>query len=183
MSATSLFFNYMLVNKTTQIRRNVLNNWKDSEAWRSWESPLDIVRGEPRLQDVLTKLAGPTRKQGYLIPVAVTLRREPSNPYDRHAIKVQISAYSVGYVTPELSEQLSRLFEKSGFPLLLVAGLIRGGSSLAPALEVQLWPSHRLSPGPDLSLRRADKFRVIWPPDRDEGDPTRQGLWNAPCHT
>ena len=66
---------------------NVPADWSDGDAWRDWEPPRDLVRGESHHRPTLRKLCGGgPRDAGYLIPVPVELIREVGNQYDRNAI-------------------------------------------------------------------------------------------------
>ena len=151
---------------------NSPNDWASSGVWRSWDAPLNVVRGESRRQDALHAICGEPRKQGYLVPVGAKLRREPRNPADKNAIRVEVGGELVGYLARELSEQMSPVLDKFNCREFAVAGIIRGGSSRAPSLGVHLWLGRRLSPGPNIQLddTLTEQFLPAWPPWEGEGD-------------
>jgi hypothetical protein len=153
---------------------NAPNDWASSGLWRSWDAPLNVVRGESQRQAALRAMCGAPRKQGYLVPVEAKLRREPKNPVDKHAMRVEIRGEHVGYLARELAAQLSPALDKANCREFAVAGIIRGGSPRAPSLGVHLWLGRRLSPGPDIQLDDTfphhPEFLTAWPPWEGEGD-------------
>jgi hypothetical protein len=153
---------------------NVPSDWATSDLWRSWEAPLNVVRGESRRQAVLSALCGEPRRQGYLVPVEANLRREPKNPVDKHAVRIEIQGEHVGYLARELAAQLSPALDKANCREFAVAAIIRGGSRRAQSLGVRLWLGRRLSPGPEIQLDDSfsdhSEFLTSWPPYEGEGD-------------
>ena len=86
---------------------NVPGDWMQSLAWCEWESPRNVIAGEQSYDGALAKLAGPTCKDGYCFAVVVRLVREPTNPYDRNAIRAEVEGELVGYLRLQIAEQLA----------------------------------------------------------------------------
>lgn len=57
----------------------------------------DIV-GESNYQAALERIAGAKTPDGHEHYCEATLRPEPSNPYDKNAVVVQIKGHTVGYL-------------------------------------------------------------------------------------
>jgi HIRAN domain len=149
------------------LRPNVPPNWIETELWRSWARPYSAVSGELHYADELRALTGPPRPNGYLMPVDVTLCREPENPYDSNAIRAEIGDAHVGYIAKEQAERMAPLMDGLQCSECRVAGIVRGGSIEHPNLGVMLWGTRRLSDAPSFSFKMRGVPR--WPPDEDEG--------------
>lgn len=144
---------------------NVGAGWQESE-WLTWEAPANVVR-EGHYQEALVGLCGKACAEGYLIPVEVVLRREPSNPYDPNAIAVFIESVQVGHIAREVAAQIAPAVDRVGCPEWAVCGIIRGGTTRLANLGVHLWPGRRITPGPDIHLRD-DTFEArSWPPSKE----------------
>jgi len=128
-----------------------------------------LVRGEDRYQEAIRSLAGPPRKHGYLIPVAVNLSREPKNPSDEKALLAEVNGLKVGYLAREFAAQASPVMDKARCSNFVLAGLIRGGANRAKTLGVHVWTARRLSPGPGIDGIELPEFEVRWPPYGVEG--------------
>jgi hypothetical protein len=148
---------------------NTPATWAETGAWRGWEPPLNVVRGESRRQDVLARYCGPPNQHGYLVPIGATLCREPGNPVDRNAIRVEVDGAQVGYIAEEIAAQMSPLLDRGKCAKFSVAAVIRGGAVNAPSLGMHLWLGRRITPGPnvvlDQSARGDANYAVRW---RDE---------------
>lgn len=142
--------------------------WLETDQWRRWSAPSSIVRGESFYQETLVRLTGPPRRNGYLRPVDVTLRREPDNEHDFDAVRVEILGELVGYVAKEFASDLAWLMDGLTCPVCVVAGVIRGGYTRRPNLGVMLWPGQRVGKGPAIPIR--SRWRAPgWPPSFTEG--------------
>lgn len=147
---------------------NLLPGWQDEE-WRSWEAPYDLVRGEFAREEAFRKMVGPPRKHGYLLPVEVTLIREPTNSNDPNAVRAEVDGVTLGYLDRNFAAQASPVIDKGGCPEFVVAGLIRGGTTRkAKSYGLHIWTARRISPGPNISGDLA-QFEVSWPPYPVEG--------------
>jgi hypothetical protein len=147
---------------------NVPADWAESGIWRSWDAPRNEVAGESHYLPALTSLTGRPRPSGYLKPVEVCFIREPKNPYDTNAWRVEVSGKRVGYARRALALQLASGLDGHGINTFRVCGVIRGGSDDAPNLGVHVWLDRRTTDGPVLSLGD-DSYEVAWPPYDDEG--------------
>jgi len=167
-----------LIRKIASFKRikiaeaNILPNCIDSEEWRNWNAPLDLVRGESYRQKALQQFAGKPRSNGYLVPVCVQLSREPSNKNDPNAIKVEIEENHVGYIAKKVATELAFMMDASNIRTFTVAGIIRGGNFKTPNLEVQIWLDKRLSMAPLINVNETHwtQYQASWPPHEHEGD-------------
>ena len=150
---------------------NLHAGWQDV-SWREWGPPDSIVRGESFHEAELRAVAGSPRRQGHLVPVDVTLRREPDNAFDSDAVRIEIGGDLVGYVAKELAASLAWLMDGLACPRWQVAGLVRGGYTKAPDLGVMLWLGKRTTEGPLVPVAR--HWRAPnWPPQQTEGLPIK----------
>lgn len=148
---------------------NIPDDWVGEGIWRNWEAPSTFVVGESHYTEALTALAGVPRPGGYLIPVAVGIVREPENPYDENAFRVEVEGRQVGHLSRHIAAQLAPELDRANCSSFTVCGVIRGGSDTAPNLGVHIWLNRRLSPGPEIAqVDRAGKAGS-WPPRDDEG--------------
>lgn len=154
---------------------NVDVEWDSAGHWRSWEAPGNFVVGESHYAEALTALAGPPCAAGYLIPVTVSIVREPQNAYDRNAFRAEVGGRQVGYLPRHIAAQLAAPLDSVGCPSFTICGILRGGSETAPSIGVHIWLDRRLSPGPEI-IQRDEAGRVSWPPHNDEGNPNAPGL-------
>lgn len=169
------FFDYFRRAKLELAPANVPTSWDRDESWRDWEPPGNFVVGESHYTEALATLAGPPCENGYLLPVAVTLVRDPANPYDGNAFRAEVEGRHVGHLARHLAAQLAPPLDACGCARFEVCGLLRGGSHRAPNVGVHVWLDRRLCPGPEI-VQRDDAGRVeAWPPDDDEGMPSRTG--------
>jgi len=145
---------------------NVPQSWVQTGAWHAWEPPLNVVRGESHRQDVLARYCGPPTVLGYPVPVEGVLCREPNNPVDPYAIRVEVEGEHVGYVAEEIAAQLSPALDKAGCQRFIVAGVIRGGAIDAPSIGFHLWLGRRIVPGPSIilneNIRSSPEYAVKW---------------------
>lgn len=145
--------------------------WGESR-WSRWEAPVWAARGEGYHLDCLNAIAGAPRAGGYLVPLALTLMREPENRHDENAVQVNAAVGTLAYLAAPLARDVAPLMDELSFVACSVAGLIRFGSLEHRRLAVLLWPARRLSAGPDLSFL-ADREEAVtsspWPPLAAEG--------------
>jgi hypothetical protein len=142
----------------------VPEDWVESEVWRTWPAPLNLIRGEAHYSEVLRRYTGPPREHGYLVPVPVTLKREPANPYDPNAIRAEVGGELVGYIMREAVPKIAHAFDTLELEEVCLAGLIRGGSTDRPNLGIFVWGRKRLTACPALNWNSAP-----WPPRDREG--------------
>lgn len=150
---------------------NVPVDWIESGIWNSWGSPLNAVRGESLRQDELWSLCAGDKppERGYTICVEATIRREPTNPVDRNALRVEVNGMHVGYLAREIAARVSPGLDRAGCKHFVVPAVLRGGGAEAPSLGLHVWLDKRVSAGPNIAVSRqlADAFWVPWPPDID----------------
>ena len=85
------------------------------------------IHGESHYQDNLVKLFGAYTVDGHDESCQALLMREPSNHYDRNAIKCLINGLLVGYVNRDDAEVISSVLDKSGIKEITVGCTVRGG--------------------------------------------------------
>lgn len=127
---------------------NVPPDWLQSALWRSWDSPLNLIRGESRHQDVFLRRWSINPTTQHWVPVAVDLIREPQNPVDTNAIRAELDGEQVGYLAREVAEVFSPQLDRAGEQQFTVAGVVCGGSGQAPSFGLHVWLDKRLSEGP-----------------------------------
>lgn len=149
---------------------NVPADWIETKAWLGWGAPLDVVSGESFYKDVFLSLAGPPIRQGYLIAVSATLRREPDNAHDSNAIRVELGGRGVGHLPRGLAASIAPLLDRFSIAHFSIAGLVRGGSETAPNFGLHLWPERRTSPGPEIKFTGGAFPKAPWPPWDGEGE-------------
>jgi HIRAN domain-containing protein len=147
-------------------KANVDAGWAGDDSWRGWEAPRNVVRGESEYRKTLRRLTGKPRRAGYLIPVEAELVREPANPYDSNALRVDVGGELVGYLAREVAAQIAGAFDRAGCRAMQVCAILRGGSTEAPDVRVHLWLDRRRSRG--IPLFETGEM-VSWPPSPDEG--------------
>lgn len=148
---------------------NVPAHWRESESWRNWCAPCNIVVGESRRQDALLAVCGGAARQwGYLVPVELEFRREPDNQYDPNAIVASIEQHTVGYLRREIAATLAGPLDAIDRLTFRLCGLIRGGSERAPLLGAHVWIGQRLSPAP--VILGCAQWLVPWEPYDSEGE-------------
>lgn len=148
---------------------NVAPAWAAEGSWRHWGPPANFISGESHYSEALTALAGPPREAGYLIPVTVSLLRDPANRHDRNAFRALIDAHQVGHLARPIAVQLAAPLDSVGCAEFQVCGLLRGGSLTAPNIGVHVWLDRRLSSGPEIRQRDQAGQVGAWPPREDEG--------------
>lgn len=147
---------------------NVTVGWKQG-SWIDWPAPRNVVAGESHYQEALVAIAGPICERGYCLPVEALLIREPSNPYDPNAIRVEVAHRKIGYVARAIAAQLADGLDEAGCSAFSVCGVVRGGSETARTLGVHLWLDRRVSLGPQIAFHD-DEGVVAWPPNEGELD-------------
>jgi len=65
------------------------------------------VVGESQYQEALFSIAGGYSRDSQRIPCSAALVREPSNPHDTNAIRVEIDGKLVGYLPARLASRFS----------------------------------------------------------------------------
>src|SRR5258705_10805396 len=103
---------------------NVDVDWKQ-RSWLGWSAPRNVVAGESHYQEALVAIAGPVREGGYCLPVEAVLRREPSNPYDGNAIRVEVAQLKVGYIARAIAGQLASGLDEASCSSFSVCGAVR----------------------------------------------------------
>ncbi len=99
------------------------------------------------------------------------LIRDPQNPHDPNAVKVEVDGQLVGFIAKEMASSLGPFMDSVGCPRFGVAGVIRGGSDRAPTFGVHIWPARRITPGPGILIEDedAEPYEVEWPPSGPRG--------------
>jgi hypothetical protein len=85
------------------------------------------TRGASFRQDALASIAGPKEPSGKRFRVGVTLRCEPHNPKDEHAVRVEVMGQLVAYVVRKDASTLAPLMWSNCGGAVESRGLIVGG--------------------------------------------------------
>lgn len=88
------------------------------------------VVGESHYQPALEAIAGPKTPARKAFACQAQLIREPSNPYDANAVRVDIDGRTVGYLSRTLAEDVADCVEDRGE---------RGAAIMCPAMIVGGW--------------------------------------------
>ena len=150
---------------------NVPGDWDDSAVWADWEPPRNWIAGESRYPEAFLALAGEVRDDGYLLPVAVVLEREPENDYDENAIVASVRGHKVGYISRDVAAVMSPALDQAGVATVTVCGIIRGGAPEFPNFGVHLWLDRHPVDSVSVVLE-ADSAGEVggWPPSAKEID-------------
>lgn len=146
-------------------------DWIERRLWCGWEAPRNYVAGEQSYLAALTKIAGPTCRDGYCLPLVVSFVREPRNRYDSNAFRAEIGGRCVGYMRRHVAAQLAGPFDSQRVRKFEVCGIVRGGSETAPYLGVHVWLGRALTPGVALEVppeNEDPEWCVPWPPAERE---------------
>ena len=90
------------------------------------EFDFDIV-GESKYQPNLLALAGAKTDAGCEILCEATLHREPRNPHDRNAIRVDVQGRTVGYIPRLDAAAIAPIMDRQGISAVLADAIIVGG--------------------------------------------------------
>ena len=99
---------------------------------------------DPRYQQVLASLAGPSSVRGVYLSCRALIVAEPDNPYDAAALRVEIAGKRVGYVEPDDSRAVAELLRRKGdggrleVGAEIVTGDLVGHQDLRYGLELRL---------------------------------------------
>ena len=116
----------------------------------SIEEDLEMLGGfvsvvpDRRYQDVLASLAGPVSSSGVYLRCRALIVSEPDNPYDAHALRVEIAGKKVGYVEPDEAHAVAELLRRRGdgsrleLDAEIVTGDRAGDRSLRYGVELTL---------------------------------------------
>lgn len=90
--------------------------------------PIQIV-GESNYQSTLIDLCGPPKPDGYRTRLTAMLCREPGNPHDPNAIRVDIQGRTVGYIDRSQAAQWAPRMDAlpSGASQATVPAIVMGG--------------------------------------------------------
>lgn len=81
----------------------------------------DIV-GEQSYQSNLKKIAGKKEVESKYVQVVANVISEPSNPYDKNAIKVEINGLIVGYISKNEARTISQRKINKAVPAVINGG-------------------------------------------------------------
>ena len=109
------------------------------------------VRGESNYQVALEKIAGPRSDLAKRFSCHAVLIREPTNPFDPNAVRVEIQGMTVGYLPRDDAEEIGEfLLDEGGVAAvgrcnaIIVGGWTRssGDGSFGVKLDID-WPPER----------------------------------------
>ena len=94
----------------------------DEEDAYAWE-----IAGESHYQEHLEALCGGRKPGGHALEVTGLLVREPENPHDANAIRVEIDGGTVGYIPRDDAEDFAEMLDEMPLAVISVRAKIVGG--------------------------------------------------------
>ena len=94
--------------------------------WRSGSFPLEIV-GESNYQQELISICGPYTEDGHDQSHQAIMVLEPTNPYDKNAVKILLGNKTVGYLAREQAVRVGNQMRESGISSARCDAIVRGG--------------------------------------------------------
>jgi len=85
------------------------------------------ITGESHYQDALIKLFGAYSKDGVFEHCSANLVAEPSNKYDKNAVRCEIGGLLVGYVNKDEAEDIAAHLRRQRQPSMVVNSNVKGG--------------------------------------------------------
>ena len=115
----------------TDVSHSELAKFKRQETmpsvfWPSKSFPLDAV-GESNYQEALVAIAGRHKRDTQIVPVGAVIRREPNNPFDGNAVRVEIEGKLVGYIPREQANRVAYQMDSHSTSEATCDAQIRGG--------------------------------------------------------
>ena len=136
--------------------------WDTDGGWDSWGAPFNAAREGHHQDEIMGILAEEERRHFLVKPLTLRLVREPENPYDRHAIRIECQDVFVAYLRRTLAPAVSQAMQAAGIEDMYVAGVLVGGGHLV--YGIHLWPDRRLTPGVDIPCGEELRSSMEWPP-------------------
>ena len=85
------------------------------------------IKGESHYQDALIKLFGSYSQDGVSECCSANLVAEPSNKYDKNAVRCEIGGLLVGYVSKDEAEDVAAYLRRQGQSSMVVNANVKGG--------------------------------------------------------
>lgn len=85
------------------------------------------IVGTSKYQRELSRLMGPKGEHGVDETCGAVLTPEPKNPYDKNAVRCEISGVHVGYLSRDDAKDFAKYFRRKKLSSITVAATIRGG--------------------------------------------------------
>lgn len=126
-------------------RGRVDDDWIERRAWRRFGPPTRAVEYDHDAHRLLGPLVGPPRVGGYEVPVHVSLVSQGGE------VRVEVAGYRIGRLNAPTATQAAGLVAGAE-GRATVCGLVVGGDTDRPQLEVRLWLDRRLSRAHDVAL-------------------------------
>lgn len=166
-----------LVSKTSGTGRRPVSEAQDmavrADAVEDGDDLVELnIVGESHRQSALAAIAGPKDGEGKAHRVGATLRCEPSNPYDRNAVRVEVMGQLLAYCAREQAAELSPAVQRVFKGSLEARGLIVGGwddGKTEGSYGIRVWITNaevqRLGIAPGVFNPRLVEFapQIPWP--------------------
>ena len=110
--------------------------WDEEGRWDSWGAPFNAAREGHHQDEIVGILAEEVRRRFLVKPWILRLVREPENPYDRLAIRIECQNVFVAYLRRTLTPAVSQAREAAGIEDMYVAGVLVGGGHLVYGIHL-----------------------------------------------
>lgn len=127
----------------TVIARTSESNKKTINYNNSQNYTYEIV-GEQSYQNNLHRIAGKKGKVSKFLEVMATATSEPSNPFDKNAVKVEINGLLVGYINKNDAKSIAGKRIKKAIPAVIVGGWLDGDSEGSYGVKLAINNIHDL---------------------------------------
>lgn len=117
----------VVIAAITFIARTGESNKKVLNFNNSQNYTYEIV-GEQSYQNNLFRIAGKKEEESKFLEVMATAISEPSNPFDKNAVKIEINGLLVGYINKNDAMLVSGKRIKKIIPAVVVGGWLDGNS-------------------------------------------------------
>lgn len=141
---------------------NLEENWTDDDRVRNSFGPpwLDIA-GIHHYKEALLDLLRPHMDGAKALYTEAVLTREPENPADTMAVRVDIGRTKVGYLRARDAERYASVMDVLGIQSVVMAAVFRISPKSPGKLLGHLWPAQLRTPGPNPC--------EVWDPDTLDG--------------
>lgn len=104
-----------IIARTSESNKKALN-------FNTFQNYTYEIVGEQSYQNNLLRIAGQKEEKSKFVEVMATAISEPSNPYDKNAVKIVINGLLVGYINKNDARLVSGKRIKKAIPAVVVGG-------------------------------------------------------------
>ncbi len=148
--------------KATLLPATVSDGWDSDGGWNDWGPPFNAAREGYHQEAIVGLLSTEQQVHRIVLPLTIHLIREPTNPYDRFALRIEAQGAHVAYLRATIAAQVSPALDAAGAIEMWVPGVLVGGGHRH--YGIHLWPDRRLSPGVTIPCSPEFQSEMSWPP-------------------